>query len=214
MIPVENLVIFASASALLALTPGPDNLFVLSQSALFGRRAGIMITLGLCTGLIVHTGAVAFGAAVIFQTSESAFTALKLVGAGYLIYLAWSSFRADVPTPSPGAATAATAAADAATLYWRGVVMNVANPKVSLFFLAFLPQFTSPRHGPVAPQIIILGGVFMASAFLVFTVVAALAGALGARWSRSKAVRVGLNRAAGLIFIALAAHLIVSDHAA
>lgn len=211
MIPVENLVIFASASALLALTPGPDNLFVLSQSALFGRRAGIMITLGLCTGLIVHTGAVAFGAAVIFQTSESAFTALKLVGAGYLIYLAWSSFRADVPTPSPGAAAAA---ADAATLYWRGVVMNVANPKVSLFFLAFLPQFTSPRHGPVAPQIIILGGVFMASAFLVFTVVAALAGALGARWSRSKAVRVGLNRAAGLIFIALAAHLIVSDHAA
>ena len=211
MIPVENLVIFASASALLALTPGPDNLFVLSQSALFGRRAGIMITLGLCTGLIVHTGAVAFGAAVIFQTSESAFTALKLVGAGYLIYLAWSSFRADVPTPSPGAAAAA---ADAATLYWRGVVMNVANPKVSLFFLAFLPQFTSPRHGPVAPQIIILGGVFMATAFLVFTVVAALAGALGARWSRSKAVRVGLNRAAGLIFIALAAHLIVSDHAA
>ena len=211
MIPVENLVIFASASALLALTPGPDNLFVLSQSALFGRRAGIMITLGLCTGLIVHTGAVAFGAAVIFQTSESAFTALKLVGAGYLIYLAWSSFRADVPTPSPGAAAGA---ADAATLYWRGVVMNVANPKVSLFFLAFLPQFTSPRHGPVAPQIIILGGVFMATAFLVFTVVAALAGALGARWSRSKAVRVGLNRAAGLIFIALAAHLIVSDHAA
>jgi len=206
MIPVESLIIFASASGLLALTPGPDNLFVLSQSALFGRRTGMLITLGLCTGLIVHTGAVAFGVAMIFQTSESAFTALKLAGAGYLIYLAWLSFRTDVSTSPTGTTANATA------LYWRGVVMNVTNPKVSLFFLAFLPQFTSPRYGPMAPQMMILGGVFMASAFLVFTAVATLAGTLGSRWSLSKTVRIGLHRVAGLIFIALAAHLIVSDH--
>ena len=209
MIPLDSLLIFASTSLLLALTPGPDNLFVLSQSALFGRRAGITITLGLCTGLIVHTGAVALGAAAIFQTSEPAFTALKLASASYLIYLAWQSFR----VAAQQSLTDATVALITTARYRRGVVMNLTNPKVSLFFLAFLPQFTSPQYGPLAPQIMVLGGVFMMSALSVFITIATLAGTVSQWWSRSQRAQIVLHRIAGLVFTALAVHLIVSDHA-
>ena len=209
MIPLDSLLIFASTSLLLALTPGPDNLFVLSQSALFGRRAGITITLGLCTGLIVHTGAVALGAAAIFQTSEPAFTALKLASASYLIYLAWQSFR----VAAQQSLTDATVALITTARYRRGVVMNLINPKVSLFFLAFLPQFTSPQYGPLAPQIMVPRRLFMMSALSVFITIATLAGTVSQWWSRSQRAQIVLHRIAGLVFTALAVHLIVSDHA-
>ena len=94
MISSETIITFSTASILLALAPGPDNIFVLTQSALRGKRAGIVVMLGLCTGLIVHSSAVALGVAVIFQASAVAFSALKFVGAGYLVYLAWQAFRA------------------------------------------------------------------------------------------------------------------------
>ncbi len=88
----EALITFTIASALLSLAPGPDNIFVLMQSALYGRKSGVFITLGLCTGLLVHTTAVALGLAAIFMVSLTAFTVLKLAGAAYLLYLAWSAF--------------------------------------------------------------------------------------------------------------------------
>lgn len=94
MIPIESLIMFIAASALLAVVPGPDNLFVLTQSAIHGRAAGVMVTLGLCSGLIVHTSAVALGVAAIFQTSAVAFTVLKVIGAAYLVYLAVRAFQA------------------------------------------------------------------------------------------------------------------------
>ena len=92
MIPVESMLGFLLTSLLLCLAPGPDNLFVLTQSAMYGRRPGLLVTLGLCTGLLVHTTAVALGVAVIFQTSASAFLLLKIVGAGYLLYLVMQHF--------------------------------------------------------------------------------------------------------------------------
>ena len=121
---------------MLAITPGPDNLFVLTQAALRGVGSGLMVVLGLCTGLILHTSLVAFGVAAIFQSSELAFSLLKYVGAGYLIYLAWGAFRA-------GAAELDGVRAESrglGAMYRRGIVMNVTNPKVSIFFLAFLPR--------------------------------------------------------------------------
>jgi len=89
----ESLATFIVASLILSLAPGPDNIFVLTQSALYGKRPGIIITLGLCTGLIAHTTAVALGVAAIFLVSASAFTVLKLIGAGYLLYLAWQAWK-------------------------------------------------------------------------------------------------------------------------
>ncbi len=94
IIPMETVATFFAASVILALAPGPDNIFVLTQSALHGKISGLWVTLGLCTGLVVHTTAVVLGVAVIFQVSAVAFTLLKVVGAGYLLYLAWHAFRA------------------------------------------------------------------------------------------------------------------------
>ena len=141
MIPIDTLAAFFAAAILLALAPGPDNIFVLTQSALCGKGAGLVVTIGLCTGLIGHTAAVAFGVAAIFQASALAFTILKLVGAGYLLYLAWQILR----TPAVTVATAGGRIPDTGKLYRRGIIMNITNPKVSIFFPAFLSQTRFPE---------------------------------------------------------------------
>jgi threonine/homoserine/homoserine lactone efflux protein len=203
MFDLHTLALFASASALLALAPGPDNLFVLTQSAIKGRLVGIVVTLGLCTGLLVHTGAVVLGVAAIFQASALAFNLLKLAGAAYLLYLAWGAFRA-------GASRLDSAAAQEISLgrfYLRGIVMNVTNPKVSLFFLAFLPQFTDPAKGSLPLQLMVLGGVFILVTILVFGAISLLAGVLGQGLRRSERAQILLNRTAGAIFAGLALKL-------
>jgi threonine/homoserine/homoserine lactone efflux protein len=200
MIPIETLTTFFMASVLLGLVPGPDNIFVLTQSALRGKIAGLLVTLGLCTGLVVHTTAVAFGVAVIFQASAVAFTALKLIGAGYLIYLAWQAFRASAEKISTGRKNGL----NLGKLYRRGIIMNVTNPKVSIFFLAFLPQFADPVRGSLTLQMLLLGGVFIVSTILVFGSVALLAGSIGPWLNRSPRAQVIMNRMAGVIFVGLA----------
>lgn len=204
MLPIETVLTFFSASLLLALAPGPDNLFVLTQSALRGRLAGILVVLGLCTGILVHTTAVAFGVAVIFQASEIAFTALKLCGAGYLLYLAWGAFRAQPETVSPGTGSTGL---QRGQLYRRGIIMNVTNPKVSIFFLAFLPQFADPARGPISLQMVLLGGLFIVATVLVFGAIALLAGSLGELLNRSPQVQRVMNWLAGTVFVGLALKL-------
>ena len=130
MIPIETLAGFFAASVILALAPGPDNIFVLTQSALYGKMSGIFVMLGLCTGLIVHTTAVAFGVAAIFQVSEIAFTGLKIFGACYLAWLAWQAFKAS----SSEIAASENGKKSIGKLYRRGILMNITNPKVSIFF--------------------------------------------------------------------------------
>lgn len=207
MIPFAILVTFSIASILLALAPGPDNIFVLTQSALRGKEAGLIVTIGLCTGLIVHTTAVAFGVAVIFQTSAIAFTVLKLIGAGYLLYLAWQVIRA--------AATKINIKAKSKLTFWqlyrRGIIMNVTNPKVSIFFLAFLPQFANPKRGSLTLQIMILGGVFIISTLLVFGNIAILAGTLGEWLNRSARTQKIINWIAGSIFVGIALKLLTTQ---
>lgn len=207
MIPIESIVTFAIASALLSIAPGPDNIFVLTQSALYGKKSGVLVTLGLCTGLIVHTTAVALGVAAIFQTSFVAFTLLKIAGALYLAYLAWRAFLASASSLDAPVSNLRSNGG----LYRRGIIMNITNPKVSIFFLAFLPQFASPENGPLAPQIFLLGGVFIFVALVVFCVIALLAGELGEWLHSSPRVRVNLNRIAGTVFAGLALKLIASS---
>ncbi len=209
MIPGDVLAVFFLASVLLALAPGPDNIFVLTQSALGGSLAGIIVTLGLCTGLVVHTTAVALGVAVIFQTSAVAFTVLKIAGAGYLLYLAWQAWRAGASRlPADGRPQATLRA-----LYLRGIIMNVTNPKVSIFFLAFLPQFADPAEGALVPQIMLLGAAFAVATILVFGAVAIFAGALGRILTRSDRAQRVMNRVAGSVFAALALKLLVTRQA-
>ena len=207
MIPIETLLAFFAASVLLAIAPGPDNLFVLTQSALRGKNAGLAVVLGLCTGLIVHSAAVALGVAVIFQTSAVAFSALKFIGAGYLMFLAWQAFGASAAkfqaVRSPEVSLL--------KLYRRGIIMNITNPKVSIFFLAFLPQFADPSRGPISLQILLLGGVFIIATILVFGGIALLAGTLGQWLSRSTRVQHIMNKVAGTVFVCLALRLATAE---
>ena len=199
----ESIAAFIIASAFLSIAPGPDNIFVLTQSALYGKQSGLLVTLGLCTGLIVHTTAVALGIAAIFQTSIIAFTVLKVLGAVYLLYLAWQAFRASASAiESPGSNQRSSGA-----LYRRGIIMNVTNPKVSIFFLAFLPQFASLQNGPIAPQIFLLGSVFIFVTLMIFSAIALLAGVLGGWLHSSPRAQVYLNRIAGTVFGMLALKL-------
>lgn len=200
MIPLETLLVFFVAALGLAVAPGPDNIFVLTQSALQGRAAGLLVTLGLCTGLLVHTTAVALGVAAIFQTSAVAFTALKMVGACYLLYLAWHAFRAT----SANITNSERPALSGRRLYTRGIVMNVTNPKVTLFFLAILPSSADPERGSLTLQLMTLGGVFIVATLIVFGSVALLAGLIG-DWLKGepRAQRV-MNCVAGTVFVALA----------
>lgn len=203
----DTLVTFFAASLLLGIAPGPDNIFVLTQSALRGRMAGIAVMLGLCTGLIVHTTAVAFGVAVIFKTSTLAFSILKFAGAGYLAYLAWQAFK------SAGKAVKSETVKEISgwRLYIRGIVMNITNPKVSIFFLAFLPQFADPARGPVSIQMLVLGGVFIIATIIVFGSIALLAGSIGQWLSRSQGFQKIMNRIAGTVLLGLALKLAATE---
>ncbi|AEB83346.1 LysE family translocator [Alicycliphilus denitrificans] len=210
---IETLVAFFGVSALLALTPGPDNIFVLLQSAQRGWRAGMCVVLGLCLGLVGHTAAVALGLAAVFAASSLAFTVLKFCGAAYLAWLAWGALRAPAgagDAPAQGAAAPGdgpAARGGALRMVGRGVVMNLTNPKVLVFFLAFLPQFADPARGAMARQVMVLGLVFMLATLLVFGAVACFSGAFGALLLRSARARLLLNRVAGLVFLGLALRL-------
>ena len=197
---------FFSIAVLLALSPGPDNLFVLMQSATGGRRAGWAVVAGLMLGVLLQTLAVTLGLAALFAASATAFTVLRLVGAVYLLYLAWGAWRAPATLAAGGGASHAQPPAWS-RLMLRGVVMNLSNPKVVLFFLALLPQFVQPGRGPVALQLLWFGLLFIVAATLVFGAVVLLADRLRARLARSARAQRGLHRAAALVFVALAARL-------
>ena len=200
--------VFFLASVLLGLAPGPDNLYVLTQSAIHGHRAGLLVVLGLCTGLLVHTAAVALGVAALFHTSALAFNLLKWLGGAYLLYLAWQAFRAS-SAAAPGRDRVPRLGP--ARLYRRGVLMNVTNPKVSLFFLAFLPQFTDPALGSLVLQTVQLGGLFIVATLLVFGGISLLAGTLGDWLGRSPRAMRMMNRATGVILALLALRLLVEE---
>lgn len=194
-------------SLVLALVPGPDNIFVLTQAAVHGRRAGILVMIGLCTGILVHTIAVSLGVAAIFQTSTLAFSILKIVGVLYLLYLAWQAFHTGIAEID----AAETTGKALHGLYYRGVIMNITNPKVAIFFLAFLPQFTDPSRGSIVTQMIMLGGVFIVATVAIFSIIAWSSGFLGDRLKSSPHAQVVMNRLAGTVFTALALKLGMSE---
>jgi len=200
----DNLMMFIVTSIVLALAPGPDNLYVISQSALYGARTGLIITLGLCSGLIIHIAAVVFGLATWLTTSPMTFVWLKIIGAGYLLYLAWRALR----TPVITALTDTKRLDTSLSLLRIGFLMNVSNPKVALFFLAFLPQFIDTSGVSVSWQIVYLGLICMLTALMIFSIMALTAASMG-RWLivSSRAQRI-LQSLTALIFTLLAARLL------
>jgi threonine/homoserine/homoserine lactone efflux protein len=169
-----TLLYFLGASIALSLAPGPDNIFVVTQGIARGRKAAIVTALGMCSGVSVHTAAAAFGISALFYSSLVAFNIIKYAGAAYLLYLAYKTIR-------ERSAIRLAKADDrtGADLFKRGFIMNVLNPKVAMFFLAFLPQFVSPKTGHFALQMLLLGFIFMLQAIVIFCLIGYFSGSVG-----------------------------------
>lgn len=166
MIELTNLYMFIFATFILCLAPGPDNIFVLTQGMTKGKKAAIFITLGLATGVIIHTSLAAFGISVIFQTSQTAFDIVKYLGALYLLYIAYQAYKY---RDEPLNLSIKNSTNQLKKLYVKGFIMNVLNPKVSIFFLAFLPQFVNAQNGNIPFQMILLGLIFIIMTIIVFS---------------------------------------------
>ncbi|MDC9593869.1 LysE family translocator [Xenorhabdus sp. IM139775] len=206
---IETFITFISISAFLCFLPGPDNILVLSQSAINGRKSGILITLGLCIGLVIHTSLVALGISAILRANTVVFEIIKLLGAFYLSYLAWGAFKAK-PTQFKDNTKNFN---NHKKLIKKGLTMNLSNPKVIIFFLAFFPQFTinDVNAIPVSLQLLYLGLLFVGIAFMIFTLIAYLSGFLHGVISRHPSIQTVLNKITCLIFIVLAINLFISQ---
>jgi threonine/homoserine/homoserine lactone efflux protein len=198
---IHNFWLFALASFLLNITPGNDMLYVASRSAGQGVRAGIVSALGVMTGCIVHVAAAAAGLSTILAGSAAAFTIIKYLGAGYLVYLGLKAlFNKKAASSAWGAKPAH---ASARKIFLQGVLTNVLNPKVALFFLAFLPQFIDVREKHAAEAILLLGAWFDLGGTLVNIGVAILFGRIGDFLRRSpRWVRIQ-GKITGLLLISL-----------
>ena len=199
-----NLVGFLSAAVLLTLMPGPDILFVITQSITRGKRAGIVFAAGLCTGLVFHTLAASLGLSLLLYESPTAFTVLKFLGAAYLLYLGVKTFlhrKEDSLVPAADRVAQSR-------LYRKGILMNVLNPKVLLFFIAFFPQFVSPHAVNPAGELLLLGGLFIAQAIVVFSCVALLASGLSRRLMRDSRFSLAAHWVETLVYVAIGVSLL------
>ncbi len=176
---IELLISFLLASITLSLMPGPDNVFVLTESITKGKRNGIIISAGLASGIIVHTIVIATGLSILVQQSPYVFNGIKIFGAIYLLYLAYLTYKEETSTVSISNQSKDLDIKEKwFSLFKKGFFMNILNPKVTLFFIAFLPQFVYKDGLPFSLQIIILGIIFMIQAFLVFSIISIAAGNL------------------------------------
>ncbi|MFH1022649.1 MAG: LysE family translocator [Planctomycetota bacterium] len=198
---------FVSASAALTIAPGPDNTFIVAQGLSRGRRAAVITALGMCSGVSVHTTAAALGISAVIVSSAVAFRALKYAGAAYLLYLAWRAVR----EPAGALPTGAGGGPGGWAFFRRGFLMNVINPKVALFFLAFLPQFVSGADGPVAARVFLLGGIFMGQAMIIFGAIGLLSGSVGTFLLKRRGMARGLAWVSAAVFVALAVRLALAE---
>jgi threonine/homoserine/homoserine lactone efflux protein len=193
-----QLIPFFTASILLTLSPGPDIIYVLVQSMSNGKKAGIVTTLGLVSGILIHTSFVAFGVSAVIKASPVLFTLIKIFGALYLFYLAYKVFRSD-----SSIAISDVPAKRSRNLFRQGFIMNVLNPKVTIFFLAFFPGFLWEPDGNTILQFYILGFLFMMQALLIFGAVALLAGKISSYLMQHRRSGVFLKWIQVVVFVGI-----------
>jgi len=196
---MPDIALFLAASALLTVAPGPDIVYVLTRGIAQGPRAGFAAALGFATGCIFHTLLAALGIAALIRSSDLAFNAVRYAGAAYLAWIGIQALRHRAAFSVEGAGDARSLA----LIYRQSVVGNMLNPKVTLFFLAFLPQFVDAGAGHVGLQMALLGALFMAQTAVIFGAVALFSGYIGAWIRRKPAIGERLNVFAGLTFVAL-----------
>jgi threonine/homoserine/homoserine lactone efflux protein len=195
--------LFAAATIVLLVVPGPAVLYIVTRSVAQGRGAGFVSVLGVHTGSIVHVAFAAVGVSALLYASATAFTAVKYAGAAYLVFL---GLRKLLGRGAAEQALAEPAAASRRRLFAQGMVVNVLNPKTAIFFLAFLPQFVNPARGPVAVQIVALGLCFIGLGIVSDSSYALLASALAGRLRRTPAAGRALDRSSGVMLLGLGAY--------
>lgn len=200
---LSQLASFLVASVVLTLTPGPDIIFVLSQSIVAGFKRGFMIALGLVTGIIFHTSLLAFGVSILLKSHPNLFFILKLLGATYLIYLAYQVWKSDEHISLKHQSEANR------SFFKKGLIMNLINPKVSLFFLAFFPSFLWDTSLNTIFQFYCLGLVFMLQALLIFSLVAFFANRLSVYMRSNKDFGLWLKYFQILSFLLIALFILI-----
>lgn len=198
---IETLISFVLATATLAFSPGPDNIFVLTQSIVNGKKYGLATVAGLMTGCIIHTTLVAFGVSEIINQNPKLFLVIKLLGAGYLLYLAYQVYRSDAKIAF---STENVEKKSTFELFKKGFWMNVLNPKVTIFFLAFFPQFLFSDSLSNVLQFYVLGGLFILISFIIFSTIAVLAGAISESIKKNAQIGVYLKWAQIIVFVGIA----------
>jgi len=201
---IHDFGLFLAAGILLNLTPGPDTVYILGRSIAQGREAGIASALGICVGSIFHTCAAALGLSAILATSSLAFGAIKLLGGAYLVFLGLKMIldrRKQLSLPTNFRLPTTIAA------FRQGVLTNVLNPKVALFYLAFLPQFIDPASNMKVPAFLVLGLTFVTTGTIWCLILAWSASALSERLRTNEAIAQWLNQTAGALFVFLGLRL-------
>lgn len=207
LISPEQFIGFLSAALLITISPGPDNLMVLSVGVSRGRRQGMVFGIGCALGCLSHTVLAALGVSALIAASPTAFGALKLIGGAYLVWLGIGALRS-----RGGARVAQTGLPDESLgrLFAKGLFANAINPKVVLFFLSFLPQFVVADRGDASWQTAQLGLLFTAQAVVLFSLLGYFSGAVGAWINRHPGAGMWMDRVAGAVFVGLGLKLIIS----
>jgi threonine/homoserine/homoserine lactone efflux protein len=204
MFGIHNFVLFIITGVLLNLTPGPDTLYILGRSVAHGRRAGVASALGISVGSIFHTGAAALGLSAVLATSAWAFMFVKLAGAAYLLFLGVRALlekRAKLSLPGYFKRNNAAAA------FRQGIVTNILNPKVALFFLAFLPQFINSNAPSKTLAFVLLGFTFVVTGTIWCLILAWFSSAFSSRFRENPTITAWLNRVVGSLFVFLGLRL-------
>jgi len=203
---LETLSAFIFATAILAISPGPDNIFVLTQSIVNGKKYGIATVFGLMTGCLVHTTFVAFGVSTLIEQQPLFFIGIKIFGASYLLYLAYQVYKSDVKITF---STEQVLPKKTIKLFKKGFLMNVLNPKVTIFFLAFFPQFLFSKQLSHLVQFYILGLLFVLVSFFFFGMIALLGGQISAAISKSKNIGYYLKWGQIVVFVVISIFIIL-----
>ena len=203
---IETLISFILATATLAFSPGPDNIFVLTQGIVHGKKYGLATVAGLMTGCIIHTTLVAFGVSEVIKQNPKLFFTIKLFGAIYLLYIAYQVYKSDAKITF---STDNVEKKSLLQLYKTGFWMNVLNPKVTIFFLAFFPQFLFSESISTVIQFYVLGGLFIITSFIIFSTIAILAGTISSYIKQNAQIGVFLKWAQIVVFVAIAILILV-----
>lgn len=202
----ELLISFVVATSALAISPGPDNIYVLMQSLVHGKKFGLATVCGLMTGCLVHTTLVAFGVSALIKANDSLYFIIKLFGALYLMYLAYKVFKSDAEL---SIANDTIPKKSLSQLFKQGFIMNVLNPKVSIFFLAFFPGFLFSETMSTVVQFYVLGLLFMLVSFLIFGSIAVLSGMISEYITKHRKVGLFLKWMQIVVFVGIAIFILI-----